>query len=322
MTARTATKPTLAERYVHATVRHVPPSQRDDTARELRASIADMVEARTAAGEAPAAAERAVLTELGDPERLAATYAGRDLVLIGPRLFLHWWRLLKLLVLLVPAIIATIVFIAGVADGNRVGEVIADTLGAAWNVAINVAFWVTVVFAAIERFAPDGVDELDGERWTPDELPEPAEAQGAITLGETAASIGFIALVIAFFPWQEWRPISVGGVDSPLLNPDLWSGWIPYLIAVLVIEIGYELVKYRIGRRTTPLLITHFAINVAFAVPVVWLLLAGEFLHPELAATLQASPATIDTAAAITAATVVVVSLWDLADAAWKTYRT
>ena len=90
----TATATNLTERYVHATLRSVPEARRDELGRELRSSIADMVEARTDGGEPEDVAVRAVLTELGDPGALAARYADRPLHLVGPRYFLVYWRLL------------------------------------------------------------------------------------------------------------------------------------------------------------------------------------------------------------------------------------
>ena len=59
---------TLTDRYVAAAMRTVPESQRADLAAELRASIDDQIDARVDDGEAADAAERAVLTELGDPD--------------------------------------------------------------------------------------------------------------------------------------------------------------------------------------------------------------------------------------------------------------
>ena len=60
---------TLTDRYVWGVLRAVPEAQRPDLEPEIRAMIADAVDARVAsvAGEAPTATERAVLTELGDP---------------------------------------------------------------------------------------------------------------------------------------------------------------------------------------------------------------------------------------------------------------
>ena len=97
------TATTLTDRYVAAAMRTVPEKQRDDLGAELRASIDDQIDARVENGEPHGDAERAVLTELGDPDKLAAGYTDRPLYLIGPRYYLDWWRLLKLLLWIVPA---------------------------------------------------------------------------------------------------------------------------------------------------------------------------------------------------------------------------
>ncbi len=65
-------------------MRTVPEKQRADLSAELRASIADQIDARVESGESRDAAERAVLIELGDPDALAAGYTDRPLHLIGP----------------------------------------------------------------------------------------------------------------------------------------------------------------------------------------------------------------------------------------------
>ena len=68
----------LTDRYVWAVLRAVPRSQRTELEREIRALVADAIEARSA--EPPLteeAAERAALAELGDPALLAARYSER-----------------------------------------------------------------------------------------------------------------------------------------------------------------------------------------------------------------------------------------------------
>src|SRR6478736_5334921 len=77
---------TLTDRYVAATLRRVPADQHADLEQELRASVADAVEAKVEAGTDPARAETDVLNDLGHPDRLAADLAGRPLYLIGPTL--------------------------------------------------------------------------------------------------------------------------------------------------------------------------------------------------------------------------------------------
>ncbi len=120
---------TLTDRYVDAAMRTVPEKQRADLGAELRASIDDQVDARVEGGEPHDAAERAVLTELGDPDKLAAGYTDRPLWLIGPRYYLDWWRLLKLLLGIVPACAAFGVALAQTLAGASFGEII----GSVWS---------------------------------------------------------------------------------------------------------------------------------------------------------------------------------------------
>ena len=72
---------TLTERYISATTDSLPPDTQGDVRAELEASIADAIESRLEQGEDPEEAERIVLTDLGDPAALAASYADRILFL-------------------------------------------------------------------------------------------------------------------------------------------------------------------------------------------------------------------------------------------------
>ncbi len=138
---------TLTDRYVAATLRSVPAPRREEIATELRASIQDMIEGRTDGGEETAAAEREVLTELGDPAQLAARYADRRLQLIGPRYYLAWERLLKLLLSFIPAMVGLLVGLVAATDGKSVGAAVGAGFATAFEVAVQIAFWVTLVFA-------------------------------------------------------------------------------------------------------------------------------------------------------------------------------
>src|SRR5690625_3189316 len=99
----------LADRYISATINELPADLHDEVRPELQASIAEAEEARMAQGEDRETAERAVLTELGDPAVLAAGYADRPLQLIGPGYYLPWLRLLKLLLMIITPILFVLV---------------------------------------------------------------------------------------------------------------------------------------------------------------------------------------------------------------------
>ncbi|GGM41144.1 hypothetical protein GCM10011608_27380 [Micromonospora sonchi] len=311
---------TLADRYVAATLRSVPAPRREEIATELRASIQDMIEGRTDGGEETAAAEREVLTELGDPAQLAARYADRRLQLIGPRYYLAWERLLKLLLSFIPAMVGLVVGLVAATDGKSVGAAVGAGFASAFEVAVQIAFWVTLVFAVLERTNTP----LHLPDWSVDQLPEaPVERQ--ITLTDTAAAIGFLALFIAYLPLQHFRSFvpADGAGNLPVLDPALWSFWLPFLIAVLVASVGLEFAKYRAGRFTWPLVAVNAVLNLAFAVPVVWLMSADRLLNPDLVARFEwlREGHNLKTVTTVVVVTTILVVLWDTVDSVIKARR-
>ena len=96
-------------------------------------------------------------------------------------------------------------------------------------VAVNVVFWVTVVFALAER---GRVTDVDLE-WNPDQLPDD-DGTGRVGLGETVASVGFLVAAGLAIVWQQTSsPVTSDGESVPVLDPDLWSGALPWLLLVL-----------------------------------------------------------------------------------------
>jgi hypothetical protein len=265
---------TLTDRYVAATLRGVPEKQRDDVEGELRASVADAVDGLVGKGLDPSLAERQVLTDLGDPDRLAADYSDRPLYLIGPALFLDYVRLLKVLLAVVAPIAMVAVGLGQYLAGNDVGGIFAGAISTGLSVIVNIAFWTTLVFVLIERSGPDARRSFG--KWSLDRLPEmPARRKG---LADMIGSVTWIAVLIALIFAQQFA----GGTRTaggPVLNPDLWSFWLPVLVVLLVAEIILEIVRYRLGGWTIPLAVANLGLNAAVAVLVIWLLRSGQLLN-------------------------------------------
>lgn len=311
---------TLTDRYLAATLRSVPAPRRDEIATELRASIEDMIEDRAGGGEDSAAAEREVLTELGNPEQLAARYTDRRLHLLGPTYYLIWWRLLKLLLSFIPALVGTVVLVVKVAEGKGFGA-IGPGLVAAMQTGIQIAFWLTLTFVLIDRVQP----AVDLPGWTVDQLPD-VPTHRDISLVDTIASVVMLVVTIGYLPLQHFHSWvrATDGDNIPLLDPDLWSFWLPALIGVLLLDVVFEVVKYRIGRWSWSLFGIKALLNLAFTVPVVWLALSDRLLNPALGE--QFDWLTVadnrEILAAVIALSAVVVSAWELIDTALKTRRT
>ncbi|SCG44104.1 permease prefix domain 1-containing protein [Micromonospora zamorensis] len=310
---------TLTDRYLAATLRSVPTQRRDEIASELRASIEDMIEDRTGSGQDTPTAEREVLTELGNPDELAARYADRRLQLIGPTYYLVWLRLLKLLLSFIPALVGTIVAIVKVAEGSGFGA-IGPGLVVALHVGVHIAFWLTLTFAIIERSQP-AVDLPD---WTVDQLPD-VPAHRDVSLADTIASVVMLVVTIGYLPFQHYRSWvrDTDGDNIPILDPALWSFWLPALIVVMLGTLVFEIVKYRIGHWNRALFGTKALLNLAFSVPLVWLALSDRLLNPALGERLSwladaDNRNLIGVAIAVGTAAILV---WDLIDTALKTRR-
>src|SRR5688500_10041287 len=227
----------LTERYLAAALRGVPHGQRTDVERELRSSITDAVEDRANAGEDRNAAERAVLDGLGDPTRLAAGIAGRPLHLIGPDLFVEYRQLLVMLLSIVMPIVGIVQAGLAIAGGETfVAALIAGAVGA-WTVGVHLFFWITILFAAMERFdamrdAREGIAAAT-TAWNVDRLPAlPKDRVSASdAVGEVLTSILTIGGIL-FLNSVAWFTDEAGEVIT-LFNPDLWSLWLPLLLVLL-----------------------------------------------------------------------------------------
>ncbi|GAA4401602.1 permease prefix domain 1-containing protein [Fodinibacter luteus] len=315
----------LTDRYVYTTVRQLDDGQRSDVEQELRGTIEDMVDARLEAGAASSReeAERAVLLELGHPVRLAAGYSGRPLYLIGPRVYPQWRRVLTLLLsTLVPLVTAinlvVRLFVADVAS-EGVGPAVVGALWVGFVVAVNVVLWVTVVFALAERGTVDGV-ELD---WSPDQLPDD-DAAGGVGLGETVASVAFLAAAALALLWQQTSsPVLSDGESVPVLDPALWAGPLPWLLLVLAAQAVVVVAAHRRGAWSTGLALADVLLDLAFAVPVLVLLLDDRLFNPDFVAALVEggwASAERDLTVA-TAVGVVVVLAWSVVEAVGRVRR-
>ncbi|MBF9131954.1 hypothetical protein I0C86_23745 [Plantactinospora sp. S1510] len=304
----------LTDRYLAATLPSVPSARREEIAVELRGSIEDMIEDRTGNGQDPGTAEREVLTELGNPERLAARYADRRLQLIGPTYYLVWLRLLRLLLSFVPAIVGTVDAVSSAATGEvGVGGAIGSGIGTAIEVAVHIAFWLTLTFAILERTTPvQGLGD-----WNVDQLPRvPVDRE--MSLASTATAVAWLLFGIAYLPLQHFQSWieSDSGANIPIIDPALWSSWLPVLLAVLVGSVVFEIVKYRVGRWTWPLIGVNVALHLAFAVPVAWLILSDRLLSPEFVQRFEwlREGDNLGTVANVTAVVLAVVVIWDVLD--------
>ena len=138
--------------------------------------------------------------------------------------------LLTTLVPLVTAVNLVVrLFVDDVAT-DGVGPAVVAALWVGFMVAVNVVFWVTVVFALAERGRVTTASSSDVG-------PRPAARRRRhrpVGLGETVASVGFLAAAGLAIVWQQTSsPVTAAASPVPVLDPALWSGVLPWLLLVL-----------------------------------------------------------------------------------------
>ena len=274
---------TLTERYVHAAVRTTPERQRDDLAAELRASIADQVDARTDRGESATDAERSVLLELGDPDKLAASYTGRRLYLIGPDYYLTWWRLLKVLLAIVPVCAGFGVVLAKYLTGAELGDIVGTAAVVLVNVIVQITFWTTVLFVVVER-SRSATTSVTSAQWTPELLPVPRTAKSGIP--ELTANLIYVAVIGGAILWDQLIGFVPGQPELSLLNPSLWPWWIVAALIMLALQVLLAVGVYRkkgwdLGSATVNLFLDLTVVGA-----VLWLTTTGQLINLEFFSTL------------------------------------
>jgi hypothetical protein len=309
---------TMTDRYVWAATRSVPEAQRTDLERELRERIGDATDALVEAGRASADAERMALVELGDPAALAASYVDRPLQLIGPRYYLTWWRLMKLLYSVVLPIAVAAVAFARLLSGADVGDAIGGAIGVGLSIAVHLGFWTTLAFAVLERTPGKGADIA----WTPDLLPQLPELSRPGRRSELIGSLVFLGIFALVLVWQHFGLPWVGALEAiPLLDPDLWSFWIPYFLVLIVLEMLFAIAIYARGWNWW-LTAANLVLNIAFVVPALWLFTTGQLINPDA---LDAMGWPWGDAGEVIVPIIVVVVIgvaaWDVIDGVIKTVR-
>ena len=316
----------LTERYVWAVVRSLPEDQRDEVGRELRASIEDAVETRLEAGESQKDAEVNALQELGDPSRLAGQYADRPAWLIGPKYYYDWMRLLKILFAIVLPITFVALFIINFIAGG-VGQAFGGAFSVTFSVAVHLAFWPTAIFALIERYGKG--DEIP--HWTVDYLPQlPDEQKRAgkgvgqtSPIGELIGTVVFLGFFAGAVIWQQFNSVfeDAAGNPIPVLDPALWSFWLPFTLVMIALELLFAVALYAVRGWNWALAIVHIPLTLVGTIPAIWLFVTHQVWNDAFIEKLGWSAETMVVADNITAGVLALTALWSLADGIVKAAR-
>lgn len=236
----------LIDRYIAEVGRHLPQKSRADIEKEIRSTLEDMLEDRSAQTNKPVDEEMMVqvLKDFGHPRKVAASYMP-DRYLIGPQLYPYFIMVIKWALLVAFGVGLIRLSIGIIQAGPTVDAIvrsIVDSFLSMGGIAITVLGNVVLIFAIIERALPD-LKELSLD-WDPRSLPDEAPTQSqAVNVPETVANIVFTligVLILNFYP----QILGMGFIQNGewVFIPLLSAAFFQYLPWINLFS-GLEIVK-------------------------------------------------------------------------------
>ncbi|TCW57972.1 hypothetical protein EC917_102154 [Bacillus thuringiensis] len=265
----------LIDIYVEEVAKRLPEKNREDIILELRSTIEDMLPDDYNEDD-----EKRVLEKMGSPVSLANGYMDRPMHLIGPRYFDVYMTLLKMII----PIAAVIALIAMVAENfvgydgeqavlNVILNLIGKGIGEIIEVGLHVFFWLTLVFAILERTDKDkGTQPLTTslKKWTPDDLKNTSYVpkKKSISKFEVFGGLMWTAIWATLYFYANHLVGVYHGTESGLkfvaatFNQDVLLQYWPIVVIVIVFEIGISLYKLVQGQWTKKLAIGNAILQI------------------------------------------------------------
>jgi len=285
----TPTNHDLIARYIYAVTRGLPTNTRPDVEKELDGLVTDMISERCGNTTPTDADIRAVLTELGDPDEMAAKYSpdGQG-ALISGSYFVIYKRVIRIVLPLAAGLIAILTALSFIVDWAQdpsslaaISTAIGQVIAAAVEAPIVAFAVITIVFAGLERAKTRSRsrDFLAG-------LPPVPKATERIKPHQPIVSMAFwvaFTVVLLAVPqviggWTQtagWIPVFTTAVLRAL--------WLP-IIAWAVLGIVKDVVRLVDGAYTIRVGVVTVVTNVLIVACVAMVFLAKSVMNPDFVA--------------------------------------
>ncbi len=275
----------LLERYLFAVSQQLPRNMREDVTAELRSLLLDMIENKGDVADDTAVV--AILQEFGSPDAVAASYRPQPQYLIGPDFYPGYLKIVQI-VTGAMSIAFFVLFILSLINGGRgwlaLGQTFIDIFPSYISTLLTGVGMVTIIFALLERYAPDTAVSLNAElateeaEWDPRQLPA-ISPDRQIDRFELITEIIFTFLAMVFvnsivrqygvviLDDGTWRPL-------PILAEGFNAVILPLLNIVWISEILFNLYLLRQKEWTRPARWLEIAV-LSLDVAVVGLIIAN-----------------------------------------------
>lgn len=282
----------ILERYLQAVRKFLPKARQEDIIAELRANLESQLEEREAEMGRPLSAKEAEewVKQFGPPVKLAAKYQPVQ-YLIGPSFFPMYWYVLQLAFfwsMVIYLIVSGVILALGTSDTHAAAEAIFR----APFVLLQVAMWVTAVFAFLEYAATHKPEWCPAQlrtqmEWNPAELPKlekPSKGAKQRTyfhaMAEAVFGFLFLAwlLVIPGHPFLLMGPGAVAVEALPYKLAPVWWEFYWCVVGLNVLQLVWRSILLMIDEWQGPQLVRQVVEKIAGLVPIIVLLNAPQHL--------------------------------------------
>ena len=268
--------------YIQEVTRRLPEKDRDDVSMELRSTIEDMLPDDYNEDDIKEA-----LAKLGNPAVLASGYLDQPMHLIGPRYYEMYVSLLKIIlpIAIIISVISTVAeHLINYSGGTELNpmintfvNLIVQGIVGSFGVITQAFFWITVIFAIIERADVNKGTELPTSKfkqWKPDDLKKlahipkkraisKADVFGSLLWTTIWASLYFYAAhFVGVFVGVYLRTENEILLKYPTFNQEVLLQYWPLILILAGLEVALALYKYIVGQWTTRLAIFNMVVQL------------------------------------------------------------
>ncbi|MCP3028677.1 hypothetical protein [Halobacillus sp. A5] len=260
----------MIDKYIHEVTYRLSPKIQDDVALELKSSIEDMLPDDYTEDDV-----KEVLTEFGDPSKLARQYRERPSSLFGQQVYDFFISSLKVggFIFIVIALVIAVTGIMAAYTGEGglftlATTISGDLIGAVLNIVAHVFFWGMLVFVFLERIGvhrDENSSALTGEPWKPEDLSHSLTTPWKKSISKASIYLSFfwsVVLTIMYFTAAN----GVGPGETAVFNGSLLRLFTPFVILLAAASLGVNMYKWKVGHWNRIVVVVNASFHFIFVV--------------------------------------------------------
>lgn len=218
--------------YLYTVGKYLPPSQRAEVLKDVEANIYDYLEENYGSREYSEYEIEVALLFLGNPKKVAEGYLDRPRCLIGPPYLDIYYLVVKLAVFGV-AIGIGVSLIITFNNFGQLSEFILKLLAGIWQAGVSAIGTVTIIFAALSRFAPER-ESFKDEKWSTKDLEKAPDESEKVKLTDLVFESAFAIIFLVIFNFDPLSGLKSTEIDVVWLNDAVFSKYLIWVNLVLV----------------------------------------------------------------------------------------